>query len=313
VEVADATNYRQLLKIIDHYRPSSVLHYGEQPSAPFSMLDRSRAVQTQINNISGTLNLAFAVKAVDPSIHIIKLGTMGEYGQPNIDIEEGWLNVEHNGRSQRFLYPKSAGSFYHLSKVHDSNNLEFVCRVWNLSVTDLNQGIVYGNETPHTSLHPDLITSFHYDDVFGTVINRFMLQASNDIPLTLYGSGEKIRAMLNINDTLRCVQLAAENPAQSGEFRVFNQFTEQVSLDTLINKVKDIFVDLGKNVSIQSISNPRIESEAHYFSAVNSGLIALGLEPTLLDDVLPEMARSLINSDSNINSDHIQPRIKWNY
>ena len=304
VEVADITNYRQLLKILDNYRPKAVVHYGEQPSAPFSMLDRARAVQTQVN-------LAFAVKSVDSSIHIIKLGTMGEYGQPNIDIEEGWLDVQHKGRSHRFLYPKTAGSFYHLSKVHDSNNLEFVSRVWGLSITDLNQGIVYGVDTPQTILHSDLITSFHYDDVFGTVINRFMLQAAREIPLTLYGSGEKIRAMLNINDTLRCVQLAAENPAKSGEFRVFNQFTEQVSLHDLILKIKDAFEGIGKKVSVTPIDNPRVEAESHYFAAANSGLISLGLKPTLLNAVLPIMAETLVRNSTHINTQHVMPRIRW--
>ena len=266
-KTVNALNHRELYKMIEKHKPSTIVHYGEQPSAPFSMIDRSKAVETQTNNITGTLNIGFAIKAIDPSIHLIKLGTMGEYGQPNIDIEEGWLEVEHNGRRDKLMYPKSAGSFYHLSKVHDSNNLEFMCRTWGTAVTDLNQGIVYGIETPETALHKDLNTSFHYDDVFGTVVNRFMTQAAAEIPLTIYGSKDKTRAMLNINDTLRCVELAANNPANSGEFRVFNQFTEQISIGQVAEYVAEAFDSEGITVKSKEIENPRTEKEKHYFNA----------------------------------------------
>lgn len=310
-ETINAVNHRELYKIIEKHKPSTIVHYGEQPSAPFSMIDRSKAVETQTNNITGTLNIGFAIKAIDPEIHLIKLGTMGEYGQPNIDIEEGWIEIEHKGRKDKLMYPKSAGSFYHLSKVHDSNNLEFMCRTWGNAVTDLNQGIVYGIDTPETRLHADLNTSFHYDDIFGTVVNRFMTQAAAEIPLTIYGSKDKTRAMLNINDTLKCVELAANNPARTGEFRVFNQFTEQVSIGKVADYVTDAFKNEGIAVKSEEIPNPRVEKEEHYFNAENSGLIALGLNPITLKNTLKSMTKTILEFKENIRTDQIMPRLKW--
>src|SRR5207302_9459050 len=191
---------------------------------------RGRAVQTQRNNVLGTLNVLHALTKYVPEAQLVKLGTMGEYGTPNIDIEEGWLDVELNGRSDRLPFPKMPGSFYHLSKVHDSHNIHFACRVWGLAATDLNQGVVYGIATDETELHPELRTSFHYDAVFGTALNRFCAQAVAGVPLTVYGAGGQKRGFLNIRDTLECVRLAAENPAERGEVRVFNQFTEVFSV-----------------------------------------------------------------------------------
>ena len=205
------------------------------------MIDRKHAVYTQTNNVVGTLNLMYAIGEIDRDIHIVKLGTMGEYGQPNIDIEEGWLEVEHKGRKDRVLYPKKPGSFYHLSKVHDSHNLEFGCRIWDLRVTDLNQGVVYGQETEQTVLDPRLATRLDYDAVFGTVLNRFAIQAVLGQPLTVYGGGSQTRAFLDIRDTVECVRLACENPADAGEFRVFNQATEQFSLDELAKVVANSY------------------------------------------------------------------------
>ena len=312
VETLDVTKHRALYKCLEKYRPDTILHFGEQPSAPYSMLDREKAVETQINNITGTINIAFAVKAVNPDIHIVKVGTMGEYGQPNIDIEEGWIEIEHKGRTDRLLYPKSAGSFYHLSKVHDSNNLEFMCRTWGLRVTDLNQGIVYGLTTPETKIDKKLGTSFHYDDIFGTVINRFMVQAHKGIPLTIYGNGGKTRAMLNINDTLKCVEISANNKAAKGEFRVFNQFTEQLSIDEIASLVQKAYERIGVSVTTQNINNPRVEKEEHYFNAINNGLINLGLKPTKLMNTLNDMAEELTAQNPDINSEYIIPRIAWN-
>ncbi len=229
--IADiATDYDLLKEILGDFRPDAIIHYAEQPSAPYSMMSRVAAVRTQQNNVIGTLNVMFAMRESIPDSHLIKLGTMGEYGTPNIDIEEGWLDVEHKGRRDRMLYPKKAHSLYHLSKVHDSHNLEFACRVWGLRVTDLNQGVVYGVDTSEMAGTAELMTSFHYDDIFGTVINRFVVQAVAGMPLTVYGGGGQTRGYLNIRDTLRCVELAALNPPETGEFRVFNQFTEQFSI-----------------------------------------------------------------------------------
>ncbi|HET7386921.1 MAG TPA: NAD-dependent epimerase/dehydratase family protein, partial [Nocardioidaceae bacterium] len=209
--------------LLTEFRPDAVVHFAEQRSAPYSMIDRKHASYTQANNVLGTLNLLFAIAEVDRDIHLVKLGTMGEYGTPNIAIEEGWLTVEHEGRSDRMLYPKRPGSFYHLSKVHDSHNIEFGCRIWGLRATDLNQGVVYGADTEQTKLDPRLATRFDYDGVFGTVLNRMVIQAVLGHPLTVYGDGSQTRGLINIVDTVECIRLACENSAEPGEFRVFNQ------------------------------------------------------------------------------------------
>jgi UDP-sulfoquinovose synthase len=307
-----AKNHRFTYKVLDKFQPDTVVHYAEQPSAPFSMLDREKCVDTSVNNIVGTINLIFAIQKYNPNIHIIKLGTMGEYGTPNIDIEEGWIDIEHKGRKDRMLYPKKPGSFYHVSKVADSQYLEFVCRVWGLRVTDLNQGVVYGVETPETLLDSSLETSFHYDQTFGTVINRFITQAVMGIPLTVYGHGGQTRGYLNIVDTLKCVELAVENPAASGEFRVFNQFTEQFSVLQLAELVKGAANTMGISVEIESIKNPRVEQEAHYYNALHSALPSLGLKPTLLsEEVLIKMLSKAHESKLRVNTDVIYPNIMW--
>ena len=244
------------------------------------MIDRSHAVYTQVNNVVGTLNLLYPIAEIDPSIHLVKLGTMGEYGTPNIDIEEGFIEITHRGRTDTLPFPKQPGSYYHLSKVHDSHNIMFACRIWGLRSTDLNQGIVYGQETDETLLHPDLATRFDYDGVFGTVLNRFCVQAVAGHPVTVYGAGGQTRGMLNIRDTLACVELAVNNPAEEGEFRVFNQFTESFSIQELADKVVDAFP--GK-VDVQHTPNPRVEKEEHYYRAAHTKLLDLGLVPHFLD------------------------------
>ncbi len=308
-----AENHRFVYKVFDEIRPEAIIHYAEQPSAPYSMLDREYCVATQRNNVVGTLNVMFAMKHSCPDAHLIKLGTMGEYGTPNIDIEEGWLDLDHNGRKDRVLYPKRPGSFYHLSKVHDSNNLEFACRIWGMRVTDLNQGVVYGTDTDETRRHEDLTTSFHYDAVFGTVINRFVAQAVDGIPLSVYGRGGQTRGFLNIRDTLRCVELAAANAAEPGEFRVFNQFTEQFSVLDLAKAVKNVALARGySSTRIEHVDNPRVEMEEHYYNAKHSALEALGLEPHLLtDEVIGQMIEFAEGHRDRIDPDVISPDIKW--
>ena len=259
------------------------MHFAEQRAAPYSMIDRKHAVYTQTNNIVGTLNVMYAIGEIDRDIHLVKLGTMGEYGTPNIDIEEGWLEVDHKGRNDRVLYPKRPGSFYHLSKVHDSHNLEFGCRIWGLRVTDLNQGIVYGQETEQTALDPRLATRLDYDAVFGTVLNRFAIQAVLGLPLSVYGGGTQTRAVLDIRDTVECIRLACENPADAGEFRVFNQATESFSLLEMAKVVQNSFPG---QVEIEYVDNPRVEIENHHYTFTHTALESLGLEPHLLSDTL---------------------------
>ena len=291
VFVGDLIDYDFVESMIGSFQPEAVVHYGEQPSAPYSMIDVAHATYTQSNNVVGTLNVLFALRDVAPEAHLIKLGTMGEYGTPNIDIEEGYLRVEHNGRSQEFLYPKSAGSLYHLSKVHDSHNIDFACRIWRLRATELNQGVVYGVETDETALDPRLATAFHYDEVFGTALNRFCIQAVAGEPITPYGRGGQTRGYINIRDTMACVELALLNPAEEGELRVYNQFTEQFSVNELAEKVRDAAAELGIESRIEHAANPRIEAERHYYNAKHSKLVDLGLEPNLLG---PELIRSMI-------------------
>jgi UDP-sulfoquinovose synthase len=280
VFAGDLTDAEFVDSTFTRFAPEAVVHFAEQRSAPYSMIDRKHAVYTQVNNVVGTLNLLYAIAEHDPSIHLVKLGTMGEYGTPNIDIEEGFIEITHKGRTDVLPYPKQPGSFYHLSKVHDSHNIQFGCRIWGLRATDLNQGIVYGQETEETLLHPDLATRFDYDGVFGTVLNRFCVQAVVGHPLTVYGKGGQTRGMLDIRDTLACVELALMNPPIEGEYRVFNQFTESLSVMEMAELVAD--VSPGP-VRIEHVDDPRVEKEEHYYRAAHTKLLDLGLVPHLLD------------------------------
>lgn len=311
--VGDLRNYGVVEGILDKFRPDAIVHYGEQPSAPYSMIDQNRAVFTQVNNVTGTLNVLWATRKVVPACHLVKLGTMGEYGTPNIDIEEGFIEIEHKGRRDLLPFPCQPGSFYHLSKVHDSHNMRFACRVWNLAATDLHQGVVYGIETDETKLDERLATSFHYDEVFGTALNRFCVQAIVGIPITVYGKGGQKRGFLNIRDTLRCIELAILNPAKPGEYRVFNQFTETFSIAHLAELVVQQAGKLGISAVIEAVENPRVELDEHYYNPVHTKLVALGLEPHLLSDVLIDSVLERIGKfQSRIKRDIILPRVKWN-
>jgi len=299
-------------EVVAETRPDAVIHYGEQPSAPYSMISRERAVETQQTNVIGTLNLLFSMRDHVPDCHLVKLGTMGEYGTPNIDIEEGFIEIEHNGRKDTLPYPKMAGSFYHLTKVHDSHNIHFTCRIWGLRSTDLNQGVVYGLETDETLLDERLATRFDYDDVFGTALNRFCVQAVIGHPLTVYGKGGQTRGYLNIVDTLQCVELAALNPPVEGEYRVFNQFTEQFSVRDLAEIVKRAGGEVGIEVIVDPIENPRVEAEEHYYNPKHTKLLDLGLQPHLLSDELVKHELGVIERHKDrVIMDHILPRDRW--
>jgi len=244
--VGDVTDYDFLSATIKEIEPEAVIHFAEQRAAPYSMIDRKHAVFTQVNNVVGTLNVLFAIREYVPDCHLVKLGTMGEYGTPNIDIEEGYIKIEHNGRSDVVPYPKQAGSFYHLSKVHDSHNIMFTCKVWGLRATDLNQGVVYGTVTDEVAMDETFVNRFDYDEIFGTVLNRFCVQAAIGHPLTVYGKGGQTRGFLDIRDTVRCVEIACLNPAARGECRVFNQFTEQFSVLEIAQMVETAAKKLGE-------------------------------------------------------------------
>ena len=310
--VGDINNYDFLIQSLRQFQPDTIVHFGEQRSAPFSMIDREHAVLTQVNNVVGNLNILYAMKEEFPDAHLVKLGTMGEYGTPNIDIEEGYITIEHNGRKDTLPYPKQPGSMYHLSKVHDSHNIHFACRMWGLKATDLNQGVVYGVLTEETGMDEMLINRLDYDGVFGTALNRFCIQAAISHPLTVYGKGGQTRGFLDIRDTVGCLELAIANPAQSGEFRVFNQFTELFSVGDLALMVKKAGSALGLNVEINNLDNPRIELEEHYFNAKNTKLLDLGLQPHYLSDSLLDSLLNFATKYKNrVDMNHILPKVTW--
>jgi UDP-sulfoquinovose synthase len=312
VTEGDLVDWSVVEPLFREFEPEAIIHYGEMPSAPYSMKDREHAVFTQTNNVVNTLNVLWAMQEFAPAAHLVKLGTMGEYGTPNIDIEEGFIEVVHKGRRDTLPFPKVPGSMYHLSKVHDSHNIHFACRIWGLRATDLNQGVVYGIETPETKLDHRLLTRFDYDEVFGTALNRFCLQAVIGHPLTVYGRGGQTRGYLNIVDTIQCVELATLNPAAQGEFRVFNQFTEQFSVQELATLVQHAGREHGLEVVVQPVDNPRIEREDHYYNAINTKLLDLGLQPHLLSETLIEHVFDVIGRYRHrVIEDHILPRTRW--
>ncbi|MDH4246876.1 MAG: NAD-dependent epimerase/dehydratase family protein [Deltaproteobacteria bacterium] len=312
VRIGDLCEWDFIAAVFQEFQPEALIHYAEQPSAPYSMKSRHAAGETLRNNLTVTFNVIQAVEAYAQGCHIIKLGTMGEYGTPNIDIEEGWLEVSHKGRQQRFLYPRQAGSLYHTTKVMDTDLLWFYVRMWGLRVTDLMQGPVYGVETHENKGHEELYPFFNYDELFGTVINRFMVQAVAGYPLTVYGKGGQTRGYLNIKDTLQCLRLSVEKPAKEGELRIFNQFVETFSVNQIAEKVQASGARLGLKVEVKHLPNPRKEMEEHYYNPVHSGLLELGLKAhPLTDSVLDEMMRLIIRYKDNINRDAIFRGVKW--
>lgn len=312
VFIGDAANYPFLLDVFNKIKPDAVIHYAEQPSAPYSMLGQKEAIFTIQNNLTTTVNLVFAVREVNPKCHIVKLGTMGEYGTPNIDIEEGYIEIEHKGRKDRFLYPRQAGSLYHTTKIQDTDLLYFYVRTWGIRVTDLMQGPVYGIFTNEMQGDLRLSTYFNYDEIFGTVLNRFVVQAAVGIPLTVYGKGGQTRGFLNLKDTLQCINLAINNPPETGELRVFNQFTEAFSVNELADKVRIAGKKINLDVKVQNVKNPRKEKEEHYYNPVHKGLPELGLKPNLLtEDVLIEMMEAALNHKHRIRIKGIMPKTAW--
>jgi UDP-sulfoquinovose synthase len=310
--VGDIQDYEFLASMITTFKPEAIVHFAEQRSAPYSMIDQKHAVFTQVNNVVGTLNLLFAIRELAPDCHIVKLGTMGEYGTPNIDIEEGFLTINHNGRTDTLPFPKQPGSFYHLSKVHDSHNITFACKIWGLRATDLNQGVVYGTVTEEAQMDEALINRFDYDDVFGTVLNRFCAQAAIGVPLTVYGKGGQTRGFLDLRDTVRCIEIVCLNPAKQGEFRVFNQFTEQFSVLELAKLIQEVGGQIGLTVQIDHLPDPRVEAESHYYNAKHSKLTDLGLEPHLLSDaLLNSLINIAIRYRDRIDPAMFTPQVNW--
>lgn len=310
--IGDLTDYEIVRAAFEQFAPDAIVHYGEQRSAPYSMIDRQHAVFTQVNNVVGTLNVLYAMRDHTPQAHLIKLGTMGEYGTPNIAIEEGYITIEHEGRSDTLPYPKQPGSFYHLSKSHDSHNILFACRIWGLRATDLNQGVVYNVGVDETELDPALANRFDYDEVFGTALNRFCAEAAVGHALTVYGAGGQTRGFIDIRDTVRCIELAALHPAEAGEMRVLNQFTEQFSVLDLATRVDAVAGRMGLETHIAHVANPRVEKEQHFYEAKHTKLLDLGLQPHLLDDttIAGLLERALRYRDC-IDLKRILPTVTW--
>ncbi len=312
VSAGDLTDERYVYEIVDRFRPDAFVHFAEQRSAPYSMIDRSHAVFTQVNNVVGNLNIMYAIGEIVPDCHLIKLGTMGEYGTPNIDIEEGYITIEHNGRTDTLPYPKQPGSFYHLSKVHDSHNIHFACKIWGLRATDLNQGVVYNVDTEETASDPVLVNRYDYDSIFGTALNRFCAQAASGNDITVYGGGGQTRGFIDIQDTVRCIELAANNPAERGEFRVFNQFTEQWSVLGLGQLVEKVARTLDLEPNLVHLENPRVEKEEHYYKAANTRLIDLGLKPHLLnEETVEKLLLMAMENRDRIHPETFAPQVNW--
>jgi len=313
VQIADCTHALAIDRIFADFMPDAVVHYAEQPSGPYSMRSESAARTTLLNNLGVTFNVIWGVLNHVPDCHIIKLGTMGEYGTPDIDIEEGWIEIEHKGRKDRFLYPRAAGSLYHTTKVLDTDLLWFYARTYGVRVTDLMQGPVYGLSTPEADLDESLMPNFHYDDIFGTVVHRFVAQAVAGMPLTVYGRGGQTRGYLNLLDTLQCVRLAAENAVDKGQLRIMNQFTELFTVNDLAEKVSRVGNQLGLKVEVNSIANPRREKEEHYYNAHFTQLLELGLEPhPMTDEVIAGMLKTVARYKGKIERRKILPRVQWN-
>lgn len=273
-------DYAHVEQMVQMFEPDAIVHFGECPSAPYSMIDVHHATFVQVNNVTTTLNLIFAIQAINPSIHLVKLGTMGEYGTPNLDIPEGFFDVEYRGRRDRLPFPRQAGSWYHWSKVHGSNNLMLACKIWGMRVTDIMQGVVFGLHTPETGGDDGLLSRFDFDPYFGTVINRYCAQAVIGHPLTPYGTGRQRRGFLPLRDSMQCLLLTLEHPPQAGEYRVLNQFENIYEIQDLASKVQELASTLGLSAEIRNVENPRLESENHYYNPDHQVLFDLGYRPS---------------------------------
>ncbi len=307
-------DYRFVWNVLREFKPEAVVHLAEQPSAPYSMIDVDHACFTQNNNIMGTLNLLYGMKEVCPDAHLVKLGTMGEYGTPNVDIPEGFFEIEYRGRTDRLPFPRQAGSWYHQSKVHDSNNVQMACRIWGLRSTDIMQGVVFGSRIDEMGTDERLLSRFDFDQCFGTAINRFCAMAVVGHPLTPYGKGHQLRGFLPLRDSMQCLTLAMEHPPEAGEYRVFNQFEEVYDLTDLALKVQRVAGKLGLEVEVRHTENPRFELEEHYYNPDHEHLLNLGYQPTHdIEAEMEIMIKDLITYRRRIEarSDVLLPNVRW--
>ncbi len=308
-------DYEFLAGYLADFQPDAIVHLGEMPSAPYSMIDQQHAAFTQQNNVIGSLNLLWAMRETCPNAHLVKLGTMGEYGTPNVDIPEGFFEVEFRGRKDYMPFPRQANSFYHLTKVHDTNNTMFACKTWGLRSTDIMQGVVFGTRIDEMGDDPRLCSRLDFDQCFGTAINRFACQTVIGHPLTVYGKGGQTRGFLPLRDSMQCLTIAIEHEPQAGEYRVFNQFEECYTVEELAQKVQQAANEVGIDAEIAYYDNPRTERDTHYYNPDRQHLIDLGYVPThdvvaevkiMLQDLLPHRERIMEKRDILV------PDIRWN-
>ena len=310
----DLRNYDFVVEFFQSFQPEAIVHLGEVPSAPYSMIDVHHCVFTQTNNLAGTLNILYAMKAICPQAHLVKLGTMGEYGTPNIDIPEGFFTIEYKGRTDTLPFPRQAGSWYHQTKVHDSHNIMFACKIWGTRSTDIMQGVVFGTRIDEMGEDERLLTRFDFDECFGTVMNRYCAEAVIGHPISPFGAGKQTRGFLPLRDSMQCLTIAIDNPPKEGEYRTFNQFEKVYSVSELAEKVKKVGDEFELNVEIMNLENPRIEKEQHYYNPDHQHLLHLGYKPTHdMEQEMRIMIQDLIKYKDRIEEKRelLIPSVRW--
>lgn len=311
---SDLCLYDGLVGSINEFNPDCIVHLAQIPSAPFSMMERWTCLKTILDNVSANINLLYAIKETGKNIHLVKLGTMGEYGTPDLPIPEGFFECEYKGHKDILPFPRQPGSWYHLSKVHDSLNIEFANKIWGITCTDIMQGVVYGSHIDEMQDSVSLRTRFDIDECFGTVLNRFTCQALSEYPLTIYGEGHQQRGFLPLKDSMQCIKLIIDNPPKSGEYRVINQFEEVYSIYELAEMVKKVGREFNLDVKIENLSNPRVEKDRHFYRPEHSTLFDLGYKPTTdIENEIYNTMLDLLPYRERINKlkNHFKPSVKW--
>ncbi len=309
----DMTRWAFVRDVLERERPEAIVHLAEQRSAPYSMIDVHHAVATQVENLTGTLHLLYGMRECCPDAHLVKMGTMGEYGTPNVDIPEGFFEVEFRGRKDRLPFPRQAGSWYHWSKVFDSGDVMFASRIWGLKATDVMQGVIYGIRTPEIT-DDRLLTRFDFDETWGTALNRFIAQAVLGLPITPYGKGEQKRGFIALEDSMQSLRLAVEHPPTGPEYRVFNQFDAAYSVNELADLVVRVAGELGLSPRIEHPPDPRVEAEQHYYTPLHDHLLGLGYRRTRgLEEVVREIFRDLLRFRRRLEARRhvVMPTVQW--
>jgi nucleoside-diphosphate-sugar epimerase len=309
----DLTNYQFVHEVLEREKPDSVVHLAEQRSAPYSMIDVHHAVATQVQNLTGTLHLIYAIRDTCPTAHLVKMGTMGEYGTPNTDIPEGFFETEFHGRKDYLPFPRQAGSWYHWSKVFDSGDVMFASKIFGLAATDVMQGVIYGIRTPEITDHR-LLTRFDFDETWGTALNRFIAQSVLGLPITAYGKGEQKRGFIALEDSMQSLRLAVEHPAKPGEYRVFNQFDAAYSVNQLAEITARVAHEFGLKPVIEHPPDPRVEAEQHYYNPIHEHLLALGYKRARdLEEVVREIFHDLLHFRRRLEAKRfvVMPTVQW--